>query len=113
MKKLWSFATQILYLVPETSLRSTKGILMEFEEKEEELEEEESLASIITRISDYAKEEIEKEKKLEILFSKLTPIRKCQTTQETQLKKESSTLSSNKKESVDPLKSQYIILSNE
>ncbi|MBW0548160.1 hypothetical protein O181_087875 [Austropuccinia psidii MF-1] len=55
MKKVWSFATQILYLVPKTSLRSAKGILMEFEEKEEELEEEELLSSFITRISDYAK----------------------------------------------------------
>ncbi|MBW0579902.1 hypothetical protein O181_119617 [Austropuccinia psidii MF-1] len=112
IKKLWSFATQMLYAVPKTSLRSAKGILMEFEEKEEELEEEELLSSIITRISDHYKEEIEKEKKLKILLIKLTPIRKCQTIQETQLQKESLTLSSNKKERFDPSKSQDIILSN-
>ncbi|MBW0575681.1 hypothetical protein O181_115396 [Austropuccinia psidii MF-1] len=99
MKKLWGFATQMLYLVPKTNLRSVKGILMEFEDKEEEIEEEELLASIITRISDYSKEEIEKEKKLKKSLNKSTPIRQCQRTQENQPQKESLTLSSYQPES--------------
>ncbi|MBW0565118.1 hypothetical protein O181_104833 [Austropuccinia psidii MF-1] len=111
MKNLWSFATQILHLVPKKNLKHVKGVLKEFEEIEEESGEE-FLTSIIIRISNYTKEEIEKEKKLNKSLKISTPIRQCQRNKETQPPKESSQLSSNKPESVDPSRSQDIILSN-
>ncbi|MBW0555106.1 hypothetical protein O181_094821 [Austropuccinia psidii MF-1] len=102
----------MLYLVAKKKLRSVKEILKEFEDNEEELEEEELIASIIISISDYSKVEIEKEKKLNKLLNKSTTIRQCQRTQETQPQKESSKFFSNKTESVDRSKYQGIIISH-
>ncbi|MBW0470889.1 hypothetical protein O181_010604 [Austropuccinia psidii MF-1] len=111
MKNLWNFATQVLHLEPKKNLKHVKGILEEFEGIEEESEEE-VLTSIIIR-TNYTKEEIAKEKKLNKLLKNSTLIRQFQRNKETQPPKESSTLSFNKPESVDPSKSQDIILSNQ
>ncbi|MBW0543084.1 hypothetical protein O181_082799 [Austropuccinia psidii MF-1] len=89
MEKLWQFATQMLYLVLKRKLKSVKGILKELEQNEEEIEEEELLASLIIKVSDYAEEEIAKEKKLKKSSKKSTSIRKCQITHENQPQKES------------------------